>query len=548
MLKIKRGGLFVIIVVILSYFHLGFCDVDLEHIVITKQGTHLLPSYSLGSGDLENFPSDSPLETLSYLPLDLQSRSPKSSIQTDFSLRGSTFQGVLMLIDGQRINDPQTAHHNCDIPLTEEDIKRIEVIPGVSSSVFGPDAIGGAINIILKKPQGKKRVLELKGGQYQTKSELFSISDKIDTLGVRFSEEYQESAGFHEDTDFKKFTTTLATSLDLPYGNFQINGGYLEKEFGAYDFYTPGLGYLSKEWTKTYLLDTGFNLDKEGFIIKPNFLWRRHYDKFMLDKTQVRSTYLNHHRTDIYTPNIYLQKEIGILGRVGSGIEYGEEKINSTNLGKHNRKHKSIFMDESKDLNAQFSLGLSLRRDAFEGFDSGYTSSVNFRYRGSQDNSLYLGVSRSIRTPSFTELYYNDPTTLGNASLSAEKALNYQTGYDYKKDNLSFGTAFFLREEKDFMDWIKRTPDQAKWQVENITEAEVSGIENYLKLKINPILTLDSNYTFINKRINDRGYIYKVTRSCLDIVISDQSSGVCGASGNTGSSVCACASWDRRFT
>jgi len=510
MLKINRCGLFFIFTLILSYFNVAFCSVDLETIVISKNKTHLLRPYSLEADSLENLPQDSPIETLSFLPLDLQSRSPKGSIQTDFSLRGSTFQGVLMLIDGQRINDPQTAHHNSDIPLTEEDIKRIEVIPGVSSSVFGPDAIGGAINIILKKPQSRKIILKLKGGQYQTGSGLFSISDKIDNLGIRLSLENQESKGFHYDTDFKKFTSTLNSSLDIPDGDFNISLGYQEKEFGAYDFYTPGLGYPSKEWTKTYLLNTGFNLVKEGLIIKPNFLWRRHYDKFMLDKTQRRSTYLNHHRTDIYTPNIYLQKEIGILGNAGLGLEYGEERINSTNLGKHNRKHKSIFMDESKDLNDKLSLGLSFRTDDFDSFDQAYTGSTNLRYRVSDGNYIHLGISRSMRIPSFTELYYSDPTTLGNASLSAEKSFNYQTGYDYKKEKLSAGFTFFFRQEEDFIDWIKRTPAQAKWQVENITKSqEVSGIENYLKFKIKPNLTLDSNYTYINKCINDRGYIYK---------------------------------------
>ncbi|MFH1889225.1 MAG: TonB-dependent receptor [Candidatus Omnitrophota bacterium] len=507
--NIKRCGLFFTIAISLCCPTFAFCNVDLEPIVITKSKTHLLRPYSLEAGDLKDLPFDSPVEALSFLPLDLQSRSPKSSIQTDFSLRGSTFQGVLMLIDGQRVNDPQTAHHNSDIPLTEEDIKRIEVLPGGGSSLFGPDAIGGAINIIVKKPQEKKRVLKLKGGQYQTGSGLFSISDKIDNLGVRLSLENQESRGFRYDTDFKKFTASLNSSLDIPDGDFNLHLGCQGKEFGAYDFYTPGLNYPSKEWTKTYLLSTGFNLDKGGLIIKPNFLWRRHYDKFMLDKTQEKSRYLNHHRSDIYTPNIYLQKEIGILGRVGSGIEYGAEKINSTNLGKYNRKHKSIFMDDSKDLNDKLSLGLSFRADDFDGFGEIYTGSANFSYRIREDKTLRFGISRNMRIPSFTELYYNDPTTLGNSALSAEKSLNYQAGYDYKKDNLSSGLTLFYRQEEDLIDWIKRSPSQAKWQVENITEAQVSGIESYFKLKINPVISIDFNYTFINKRINDNGYLYK---------------------------------------
>jgi len=482
---------------------------DLERIIITKNKIHLLNAYSVESTDIKNLSSSSPFEALIFSPLDLQSRSLKGLMQADFSLRGSNFQGVSFLIDGQRINDPQTAHHNSDIPLTKEDIERIEVIPGASPSLFIPDAIAGAVNLVLKKPKDKKLILETSFGQYQTRSSLFSISDKIEDFRARLSVENQESDGFRQDTDFKKITAALDSILDIPCGEFDFNLGYQEKEFGAYDFYTPGLGYPSKEWTKTYLLNTGFNLGYEGFFIRPNFLWRRHYDKFMLDKTQVRSRYLNHHRTDLSTPGIYFQKETGILGKFGLGLEYGEERINSTSLGKHNRKHKSISIDDSKDLNDKLSCGLSLRTDDIDGFNWIYMGSVGFRYRLSEENSVYFAVSRSTRTPSFTELYYNDPTTVGDPNLSAEKAINSQISYDYKKENLSAGITFFLRAEKDMIDWVKQTASQAKWKAQSLAEAEVFGIESCFKRKVNKYLTLNSNYTYINKRIDNNGYLYK---------------------------------------
>jgi iron complex outermembrane receptor protein len=519
MLWIKRGGIIFVFLLLFGRPEGVGCaepsSLDLGPIVITKSKVHLLNSYSQDPSAIDDFTFSSPIESLNLLPVDLESRSPKGAIQTDFSLRGSNFQGVLLLLNGQRINDPQTGHHNSDIPLTGEDVEKIEVIPGVGSSLFGPDAIGGAINITPKKPGEKKKVLIFKGGQYQTWSGLFSLSDKIQNLGFRLSAENQESDGFYKDTDFKKFTATLSSSLDIPDGEFQLDWGYQEKEFGAFDFYTPGSGYLSKEWTKTYLVNTGFNLERGGFIIKPNLLWRRHYDKFMLDKTLVRSRYLNHHRSDLYTPNIYFQKEIEALGRLGLGLEYGGERINSTNLGKHVRNHKSIFADQGKDLTDKLSLGASFRMDDFDGFGEVYTGSASARYKLNQENSVYFGVARSMRIPSFTELYYDDPTTLGNAGLSAEKSLNYQWGYDYKKETLQGGIALFLRNEKDFIDWVKRIPAQAKWQVENITEAEVFGIESYLKLSINKYLVLNSNYTYINKCIDDQGYLYKYGPSYL---------------------------------
>jgi iron complex outermembrane receptor protein len=492
---------------------LGFADtqppLDLEPIIITKSNIHLLSPYTLEYDSLINLPFTSWSEALTFSPLDLQSRNLNADIQTDFSLRGSNYQGVLVLIDGQRVNDPKLGHYNCDLPLTKEDIQRIEVIPGIGSAIFGPDAIGGAINIILKRPKEKKMILESSFGSYQTLSGLFSITERKDNLGVRLSVERQESDGFYYDTDFKKFTTNLNSVLDIPDGEFNIDLGYLEKEFGAYDFYTPSRGYASKEWIKAYFLNAGVHWEKEGFIIKPNFLWRRHYDKFMLDTTHLRSLFLSHHRSDVYTPNIYFQKQTEVLGSIGLGLEYGEERIHSTVLGKHNRNHKSIYMDDGKDLTSKLSLGLSARTDDYDGFGQVYAGALNFRYKITEENALHLGVSRSIRVPTFHELYYEDPTTTGNAGLSCEQALNYEAGLDYQKERLSARITFFLRQEEDSIDWIKRTPLQPKWEAENITEAEVSGIENYLKLKINKNLSWDSQYAYINKRINDRGYLYK---------------------------------------
>jgi vitamin B12 transporter len=197
------------------------------------------------------------------------------------------------------------------------------------------------------------------------------------------------------------------------------------------------------------------------------------------------------------------------LGRLGLGVEYGQERINSTNLGKHLRQHKSIFSDQSKDLNDKFSLGLSFRFDDFDTFGKVYTGSSTVKLKLSAQDSVHLGASRNMRIPSFTELYYNDPTTLGDAGLSAEKSLNYQAGYAYQKENFSWGATFFIRQEKDFIDWVKRSSSQVKWQAENISQADVSGIESYLKLEINSLLALSSNYTYINKRTDDKGYLYK---------------------------------------
>lgn len=425
-----------------------------------------------------------------------------------------------MLINGQRVNDPQTAHHNSDIPITQADISAVEVFPGANSSLLGPDAIGGAINFQLKKPEEKKRVLEFSFEGHNSGSALFSITEKMHNLGVRLSVERQQSSGFRYDTDYKKLTSTFNSSLELPRGNMDLMFGYQQKAFGAYDFYTQAMGYPSKEWTRTYLLNSGLSWDQAGFLFKPSFLWRRHFDKFMLDKTFIRSSYLSHHRTDMFTPGIYAQKETKVLGKIGLGFEYSEEIINSTSLGKHSRYQKSVFVDDALNLFPKLSLGLSWRRDDFEAFHANYTGGLNAKYEFTEGKSFSFGIAKNIRVPSFTELYYNDPTTLGNDSLSTEESLNYQAGYELKNEKLNFSQAFFYRQEEDLIDWVKRTPSQAKWQVENITQADVLGLENRVKLTLNKYLDSELNYTYLNKSIKSQGYLYKYGQNFTNHLVS----------------------------
>ena len=510
MFKIKLCGLLIILTFFLprSCFSGEDKHEDLMTLVITKQKQPSLNSYSLPFPEIRAFNYQSALEELSNLPLDLQSRSLKGGIQADFSLRGSTWQQVLVLLNGQRINDPQTGHYNCDIPFTKADIKKTEVMPGAGSSLFGPDAIGGAVNFALEQPKENKILLESGMGSFRDGYGLCSVSGKLNNLGLRYSVEDARSRGLRYDTDYSKFTTSLGAYLELPGAAWENNFGYQDKEYGAYDFYTPGLGYPSRDATKTYLLSSSFSLDRDGLLIKPSFLWRRHFDKFTLDSTGARSTSVNQHRTDMFTPGVYLQKELGALGKAGLGLEWGREKISSTNLGRHIRDHASVSLDDSKDFGSRWGTGFSLRLDDFSDFGKVCTGSASAKFKFMDPLALNFGISRNMRVPSFTELYYSDPTTLGNSGLTAEKAWNYQVGLEYNTEELFSSLAFFLRRERGMIDWVKSDPSQL-WQAKNITRDNVFGVEYYLRKKINEVLSLDANYTYTDKSMDTQGYLYK---------------------------------------
>ncbi|MFM7358920.1 MAG: TonB-dependent receptor, partial [Sediminibacterium sp.] len=105
---------------------------------------------TLNSADLNKLPVNSIDEWLRYAPgIEVQQRGPAGS-QSDLLIRGGTFQQVLVVIDGIRLNDPLTGHFSTYIPLHPEEIARIEIIKGAAAAIYGADAVGGVVNIITK--------------------------------------------------------------------------------------------------------------------------------------------------------------------------------------------------------------------------------------------------------------------------------------------------------------------------------------------------------------------------------------------------------------
>src|SRR5215211_5719683 len=86
-----------------------------------------------------NLPVHSVDELLRYLPgIEVQARGPMGA-QSDIVIRGGTFQQVLVIIDGLRVNDPNSGHFTGYIPIAPSEIERIEIVKGASSAIYGSE-------------------------------------------------------------------------------------------------------------------------------------------------------------------------------------------------------------------------------------------------------------------------------------------------------------------------------------------------------------------------------------------------------------------------
>lgn len=416
----------------------------------------------------------------SILSSDVQERSPYG-VQSDVTLRGSTFQQVLILVDGIRVNDSQTAHHNMDLPVTLNDIEKIEVLPGHGSTVYGPDAFGGVINIVTKK-QKKELSIQIKYAEYNTQVFSSSLGQKWDKFSQRISIEKKRSDGFRYDTDFDNLNLFSNSTWEYSKGEINLSLGFMDKEFGAYDFYTPGRNYPSKEWTKTYLtkLESLYKIGK--ISIQPKILFRQHNDKFMLDITRP-TWYVNEHTTYLSGSEVQVNIPLKDKSDLVIGGEITQDEIKSTNLGTHNQPRQALFSEYHASLSPNMDLNCGLRLDNSD-WGQELSPSAGISYWVSKLWKLRTSVGRAFRIPTFTELYYKDPVNEGNPDLKPEEAISYEAGFDFNKgNNLETSFTLFDRNQTNLIDWVG-TSTTGPWKAENIGKVRIYGLDSSVKFNL----------------------------------------------------------------
>ena len=452
--------------------------------------------------EIENAPVHSIPEILEYaLGIDIIPRGPKGT-QADVSIRGSTFEQVAILIDGVRVNDIQTGHHNLDIPLSLNDIERIEVLRGHGSSLYGPNAFGGVINIITKRPERRHIGLEITYGEHATINRLISLSFKKGDFGTSLSLEKNAHHGYRKGPDYSDILNVFSKfSLNLPFGDQGLSFGFQKKEFGADGFYGP---FNSTEYTKCYFLGLNPMINTKNFVIEPKIYFKRHYDRFTLYEDRP-SFYINYHKKWFYGGELTISTPVG-GGDVAFGGEWREERIESTGvregrleeaLGRHIDHRQALYTEYNEALlGGRLFLNCGLRGDHHSEYGWYICPQASLGYRLTPRYKLRTSIGRSFRAPTYTELYYHDPKNWGDPNLKPETAWSYELGLDYSGKIFSSIT-IFRREGTNTISWVE---EGGVYHCKNIGEVNMTGVELDIKKRVKS-LSLSLNYTYMDSDI-----------------------------------------------
>lgn len=417
--------------------------------------------------DLQRLGITSPVDALRLLPgVDVRSRGPMD-VQADFSLRGATFSQSLVLIDGIRINDSQSSHHNGELPIPVAAIDHIEVVNGASSSAHGADALGGVINIVTRKDAHAE--LAVTAGENALVG--FSGSAKAAArLAPVASGWYQRSDGFAFDRDFAVGGGLVRGAVA---NHLTYDLRHSRRSFGANGFYGNS---PSKEWTDQTLASAKlFGTSEHGWTWDLAGAYKNHGDHFRWDIARPGFAE-NQHRTNSADLTAKVAHQLR-NAEFEVGASGGADIVRSNNLGDHSYSRAGVFAEiTTPDFRRRATYQLGLRADRYSTFGSNVSPTAAAAFDLGNGWRLRASGGRAFRVPTFTELYYHDPASLGTATLEAEHGWTLDAGLDYAKDAWTFSATPFGRWDGSVIDWVRATPTDL-WRSTNVRDVTTRGVE-----------------------------------------------------------------------
>jgi iron complex outermembrane receptor protein len=420
-------------------------------------------------------------------------------MQADLYIRGGSFDQTLLLIDGIKVEDPQTGHHTLNIALPLEVIKRIEIIKGPAARIFGQNAFTGAINIVTKTNGDLKNNVGFQLGSYNQQHATATLGKSLDNASVMGHASINSSEGYRYNTDFQNQNYFLKSSFNTKTTPIDVIATFSERKFGGNQFYAINAKEQYEE-TQSSLVGISTIIKRGDLKISPQLYWKRNQDMYLYIRNN----------PSVYR-NLHISNKVGIqinssysssIGVTGFGIDVAKVKMNSNRLGNRERwmgnfflEHRFSLLDNKLDVTPGVAVNYFSEFDfnAFPGIDLGYRINDSFR--------VYANAGYTYRVPTYNDLYYVGRQDIGNENLVPERAISEEIGLKYFGNKLNASVAFFNRDSDNLIDYTKENEDD-KWQSNNLKRLNSNGIEAQLSspFKLGQYTqSLSLGYTYLNE-------------------------------------------------
>ena len=485
----------------------------------------------LGRDEIAAAPAQSVNDLLKYaVGVDVRQRGPIGA-QTDISIRGGTSEHIAVLLDGVNICDPQTGHNAFDLPVSVDDIERIEVVEGPAGRVFGTSSLLGAVNIVTRKADGNGGSVRAAGGSFGYAGAGAHFSLKSGRWSNRVSGGYTRSDGYSRskegrlNADYEGWRAFYQGGYADEGLNVDWHAGVSVKGWGSNTFYST-LSDEQYERTSKYYTAVQAETTVGKFHLRPSVYWNRFLDRFEFYRGAPDRSPFNYHRTDVMGLNLGGWLD-WVWGRTAFGAETRNEDIISTTLGEPlatpkpvygtdrsyavglNRTNLSLYLEHNVvwrglTVSAGFTAVRNTQSEMpfkiYPGIDASYAFTGVFK--------VYASLNTSLRMPSFTELYYSVDGHKADKHLKPEEMTALEAGVRYAPRGVVATLSVYRHWGRNMIDWIMDTSlgTDAVWTSVNHAKINSTGIEANAKLDLlslvpgqNVLRTFGVAYSYIDQ-------------------------------------------------
>lgn len=440
------------------------------------------------------------------------------------SIRGSESKHVLIMVNGQRVNntDKYIGHSDFQyswIPTTL--IERIEVIKGPKSSIYGSAAIGGVINIITKDladgesfgevdiqvgqasgKGGDERKISANGGGKITENLSFVVSANKEKRDVASGTRQEFSWATYSYVNNSNATTF--EGIDSKNAYVKLNYDFDDSQ-SIYATYNTGEEIRELTTNPEYyvikrkMYDIVYNKDFGGISLDLAYAVAdssSEFDGFSNYSHNLVDTTIRGELELSTIENNYL-----IVGAETSKEDYKRNYITSgSTLYDYDLTTNAFYIQDEIEL-GNFILTLGARYDDHENFGSQFSPSVNFVYKLGENHRIKAGYAEGFSAPSVLQgssAYVNTSYGIqGNDDLSPESSKSFEIGYEYYGKDLTFKTAAYTTDVEDLITTGTSTTGDTSSQYLNIDEGSMKGMEVEVDYFINENHTIKANYNYL---------------------------------------------------
>ena len=385
---------------------------------------------------------------------------------------------LLVMVDGRSIYvDVQGQMYWKAIPVTLPEIKRIEVLKGPASVLYGFNAFDGIINIITKSPEEMKgATLQFGGGAYGTISSAAIYANTYKKLGYRLSYGHDQNQQWRQGSAlaFRDDKFNVQTEYTLPGdATLSLSGGLVK--VNRFDgpvvdvatlASTPGLAY-------------GHAVYKRGNFFVRGF-WNQFRDTNMVNVNPVLADFIRltdrsfnpeaSFRTNTYNIETQHTLEFKDINRFTYGINYRYNTASSNFLNDYTTENRlGFYIQDEWKATKMLQVVAGARYDLDTFIHPTISPRISLLFSPVADHTFRASVAVGYRPPTMFEVNSNAFTIItppppipapppissfqGRPSLKPEEIVSYEISYQgwYLKHRLRARSALFFNHISDLI-------------------------------------------------------------------------------------------------